>query len=442
MRYATVCSGIEACSAAWHPLGWQPVFFSEIEKFPSAVLAHHYPNTPNLGDMTKINGHEYRNTIDVFCGGTPCQSFSVAGLRGGLGDERGNLALTFCRLVDQIRPTWVIWENVPGVLSSNKGRDFGSILGALAHIGYGFAYRVLDAQYFGVPQRRRRVFVVGHIGGFWQPAAAVLFERGGLFGDSAPGASSGQKVTRNAGSGVDAGGWPKQVAPTLDKGFAEKYGQDNQHIDNGAGLFVPYAFRWQNNKDGIVPDTISATLRKESGTTDERSVAAYVMATGQANAEIRQGQSRALTCNHEAPIVFQPPICFTVRGGKEGGGKGYLGCENKSLTLTGVQHNYFIPKNPVHYVDGSYNPCTNVAGTLTKNPNHSLPATVQNSVVRRITPREAGRLQGFPDDYTAIYGEKTPDGPQYAAYGNSMAVPVMQWIGRRIQIVHDKISNL
>lgn len=393
MKYATVCSGIEACSAAWEPLGWHPVFFSEIEKFPSAVLAHHYPKTPNLGDMTKINGNEYRNTIDVFCGGTPCQSFSVAGLRGGLGDERGNLALTFCRLVDQIRPTWVVWENVPGVLSSNKGRDFGSILGALGELGYGFTYRVLDAQYFGVPQRRRRVFVVGHIGGFWQPAAAVLFESKGLLRDSTPGASSGQGITAYTKGGF---GEYREGVGTLTKSGG----------DHGGGSET-LVFQWKTS--GARNLGVSNT----SQTLDKSKI---------------------------------PAVCFTVRGGKEGGGKGYLGSEDKSLTLTGVQHNYFIPKPAVMFPgnwigrkpENGGNGCeaTTISPTLTK---MDIPG-VADSVVRRITPREAGRLQGFPDDYTAIYGEKTPDKPQYAAYGNSMAVPVMQWIGRRIELV-DKILN-
>jgi len=174
LRYGSVCSGIEAATVAWHPLGWQPQFFSEIEKFPCAVLNHHFPSVPNFGDMTKFM--EWPNVgIDLLVGGTPCQSFSLAGLRRGMVDPRGNLALVYLAILDKYRPRWCIWENVPGVLSSSGGRDFGSFLGALGQLGYSFAYRVLDAQYFGVPQRRRRVFVVGHLGD-WRSAAAVLFE--------------------------------------------------------------------------------------------------------------------------------------------------------------------------------------------------------------------------------------------------------------------------
>ena len=165
-----VCSGIEAASVAWHPLGWKAAFLSEIEKFPRAVLAHHYPGTPLHGDFTTISAGQYQ-PIDLLVGGTPCQSFSDAGLRGGLDDNRGNLALEYLRLADRLRPRWLAWENVPGVLSSNVGRDFGAILGGMVELGYGFAYRVLDAQFFGVAQGRRRVFVVGHLGD-WRRAAS------------------------------------------------------------------------------------------------------------------------------------------------------------------------------------------------------------------------------------------------------------------------------
>lgn len=311
MRYATVCSGIEAPSVAWDSLGWKPVFFSEIEKFPSQVLNHHYPNTPNLGDMNQIDGTKYNGSVDLICGGTPCQSFSVAGLRKGMSDPRGNLALVFLRLVDQIRPTWVVWENVPGVLSSNKGRDFGSFVGGLGQLGYGWTYRVLDAQYFGVPQRRRRVFVVGHIGGDWKRAAEVLFEQGGGTGHFAPGRKKRERI---AGS-VEAG---------------------------------TSTYRWQNDKDGLVNDAGGVMIFDPN------------QITSKTNRSIPTPE----LC-HTMPASEQPPTLY--------GGHG----------------------------------------------------------VRRITPVEAERLQGFPDNYTKI-NDKTADGPRYKALGNSMAVPVMRWIGERI----------
>lgn len=204
MKYLSLCSGIEAATVAWEPLGFEPVAFSEIEPFPSAVLAHHYPHVPNWGDMTKYKEWPDAN-VDVLVGGTPCQSFSVAGLRKGLDDPRGNLMLTFGAIADKYRPSWLVWENVPGVLSSNGGRDFGTFLGMLGQLGYGFAYRVLDAQYVrtqrhsrAVPQRRRRVFVAGYLGD-WRRAAAILFERESLSGNSPPSRKAGQAVTAVTG---------------------------------------------------------------------------------------------------------------------------------------------------------------------------------------------------------------------------------------------------
>ena len=191
MKFLSVCSGIEAASVAWHDLGFECVGVSEIDKFPSEVLKHHYPSVPNLGDMTKYK--EWNNDLapDLLVGGTPCQSFSVAGLRKGMDDPRGNLALTYVGIAEKYQPQWFIWENVPGVLSSSGGKDFSSFLSAMADIGYGIAYRVLDAQFFGVPQRRRRVFVVGYLGD-WRPAVSVLFEPSSVFGHTPKGRKKGK----------------------------------------------------------------------------------------------------------------------------------------------------------------------------------------------------------------------------------------------------------
>ncbi len=197
MKYLSVCSGIEAATVAWHRLGWEPVGFSEIEPFPSAVLAHHYPHVPNFGDMTKFQEWPLdAGAIDLLVGGTPCQSFSVAGLRQGLRDPRGNLMLTYLAIAARLRPRWVVWENVPGVLSSNGGRDFGSFLGGLAELGYGISYRVLDAQWCrthghprAVPQRRRRVFVVGCLGDETAAATVLLKQQSVLRNSKTRGAA-------------------------------------------------------------------------------------------------------------------------------------------------------------------------------------------------------------------------------------------------------------
>ena len=376
MRYGSVCSGVEAATVAWHPLGWQAQWFSEIEKFPSAVLQHHYPDTPNHGDMTAFK--EWPNDpIDVLVGGTPCQSFSVAGLRKGLSDPRGNLMLTYLAIAAQYQPKWLVWENVPGVLSSNRGRDFGTFLGALAELGYGFAYRVLDAQYFGVAQRRRRVFVVGYLGD-WKRAAAVLFERESLSGHPAPSRKTREKVAGTIAASSFTGGpsgkpkgaavnhfvptWPAKVASTLNAAFAEKQGLEDQHINGGAPLFVPQS-------------------------------------TG--------------------PLTA-------------GMGKGPRGTE-------GVESNHVIAFGAQNSAQQGDSVSEHVTPTLDKS---KTPAVAQASAVRRLTPTECERLQGFPDDYTQIPyrnkpAESCPDGPRYKAMGNSMAVPVMRWIGERINMVEN-----
>lgn len=212
MKYATLCSGIGAPETAWKSLGWECAFNSEIEPFPCAVLKHHYPETPNVGDMTKYKEWKHEGTVDLICAGTPCQAFSVAGLRKGLDDPRGNLTLVFLGVLKQYRPRWLVWENVPGVLSIDNGKVFGTFLGGLAELGYGFAYRVLDAQYVrvesharAVPQRRRRVFVVGYFGD-WRPAAAVLFEQESLCRNTPPSRKAWEGTAADVGEGVEGSG--------------------------------------------------------------------------------------------------------------------------------------------------------------------------------------------------------------------------------------------
>lgn len=196
MTYASVCAGIEAATVAWEPLGWKPLWFSEIEKFPCEVLAHHYPSVPNLGDMTKLYAHPIaqKTRIDLLVGGTPCPSFSQAGDRRGVDDIRGRLAFEYLKVVEFTQPRWFVFENVPGMLTVNGGRAFRQFITQVQKLRYGFAYRVLDAQYFGVPQRRRRVFVVGHAGGDWRRATAALFEPESMLGDTASCESAGQNA--------------------------------------------------------------------------------------------------------------------------------------------------------------------------------------------------------------------------------------------------------
>lgn len=398
IRYGSVCSGIEAATVAWHPLGWEPAFFSEIEPAPRSVLAHHYPDVPCHGDFTTIGSDDY-GSIDLLVGGTPCQSFSIAGLRGGLGDDRGNLALEFLRLAQRTRPKWLVWENVPGVLSSNGGRDFGSILGGMVECGYGFAYRVLDAQYFGVAQRRRRVFVVGCLRDS-ASAAAVLFERHSLQGNSPPRREKRKDVagtiTRSAFSG-GAGGRPEGAA-------------GNHFIPDVAGTMISRAQSggFSNSADHAAasyiipwPAEIAPTLNAHFG--DKMGLENQHIAGGGACLSLAKCLTTGVGQRYDPETETLIPT--------HGGGFDVT----PTLTSNGDAHSGFRDE-------------------------HGL--IPDSTAVRRLTPRECERLQGFPDDYTLVPHRNKPmsDGPRYKALGNSMAVPVMRWIGDRIQMVNEMMA--
>ena len=468
--YLSVCSGIEAASVAWHSLGWTPLAFSEIEPFPRAVLAHHYPDVPIHGDFTKLRDLDFIVDADVLVGGTPCQAFSVAGLRNSLADDRGNLSLEYVRLADAIdtlrlsagrKPAVILWENVPGVLSV-KDNAFGCFLAALAGDVAPYvpprgkwtdagvvagpqrtvAWRILDAQYFGLAQRRRRVFVVASAREGFDPAA-VLLELEGVRRDTPP--------SREAG----------QVAPTIPS-----------RSTAGGGLGTDF------DCDGGV----------------------ITLAHGQGGAEVARERRTTLTCIHEAPIAAIP-IAHTLKGegfdaSEDGTGRG--------TPLVPVGFSYKDSGNdatadlsPTLRALGAYDangggqmavayPLQEVGkrtGTSTTDPRagigigqngdamYTLQAGAQHGVaiagaickdsfsgglggrpegaaaghfipaamaVRRLTPVECERLQGFPDAYTMIPWRNKPaadcpDGPRYKALGNSMAVPCMRWIGARIR---------
>lgn len=306
MRYASVCSGVEAASLAWMPLGWEAVWFSEIEPFPCAVLKERVPDVPNIGDMTKIEGEKYHGTVDLLVGGTPCQGFSVAGKQGGLNDSRSALCLAYCEILKTMRPRWFVWENVPGVFSTNGGEDFRAFLRKIDEIGYSVAWRVLDAQYVrvdgfprAVPQRRRRVFVVGHLGGDWRYPASVLFEPGCLPGGTPPRRVKGAGVARSL---------------TASTGGAS--GKEQQHtFIRGDGR--PLNALGVDGYNGVISGQVSATVdihcKNANGPT-------LVMANGQANSEVSEAFLPTLTCDHESPI-----ICAGFSGGQgaKAGGIGY-----------------------------------------------------------------------------------------------------------------------
>jgi len=444
MIYGSVCSGVGAPELAWHGLGWRASFMSEIDKFPRAALQHHWPDVALHGDFTTIQDGDYE-PIDLLVGGTPCQSFSVAGLRGGMDDDRGNLALEYLRLAQRLRPKWLVWENVPGVLSSNEGRDFGSILGGMAELGYGWAYRILDAQYFGVPQRRRRVFVVGYLGD-WRRAAAVLFERHSLSGDPAPRREAGERIASTLGGSSQSGGFRTtdpdnsgafipEVSPALKSRDYKGASSDGDGDGDGAPLIPEVAdpitaheqrtythegtnFRLRNviafsgKDDGHDAGGISPTLRGMSEVDGNANAGGQVAV---AIAENQRGEVREMD---------------TVSSLNEGGGKPGQGYPAVAFTASdqsnaaGWERNYYPTLNAQVPNDSS-----NIQQGIR-----------QDMVVRRLTPRECERLQGFPDDYTLIpyRNGMSKDGPRYKALGNAMAVPVVRWIGERIQMVTEQ----
>ena len=571
-----MCSGIEAASVAWHSLGWTPVGFSEIEPFPCAVLAHHFPKVTNYGDMSKFRDWSIRaGDIDLLVGGTPCQSFSVAGLRQGLKDPRGNLMLTFLAIAEHLKPKWILWENVPGVLSSNGGRDFASFLGALGQLGYGFAYRVLDAQWCrthghprAVPQRRRRVFVVGCLGD-QRSAAKVLFEseslqrysakskatRQGTSADVEEGVGSGSEVVKHNASftsssfaqftecdnistlragGGDLGGGSESlivgpICAVMAKQVSNYIVQANQLIpcwwdgENTASTLTKSnasgAQRMpdKDNFGAVLQPVIFTKAKRAQSTTDNETWVEGVVAPTQNAFDV--GDVRATTAilfeNHpndsrvtgphdvapscvsrygtgggNVPLVIPIQDSRVIEKNQNGIGVGNETSPAYTIDQTGAQavaiaipimpqamqaEGWRVGKenqdgrgnglgvgkdgDPCPTLDRSAVPAVAVVGQVdwrtANNDQGQVSQTLKTDLahqsgpclavaptmqVRRLTPKECERLQGFPDGWTAIPWKKKsaddcPDGPRYKALGNSMAVNCMEWIGERINAI-------
>lgn len=484
LRYLSVCSGIEAATVAWHPLGFEAAGFSEIDPFARAVLSHHYPDVPLFGDFTTLTENDYE-AIDLLVGGTPCQSFSIAGLRKGFADDRGNLALGFIRLAQSAKPRWVVWENVPGVLSIDGGRTFGTFLGALAECGYGFAYRILDAQYFGVPQRRRRVFVIGYLGD-WRPAAAVLFERESLQRDITPSRQTRQEVAGTFKSRASSGGWgadvdlassgymrpvagtlgartclsrgaqdadcghliartlmgasakhdaeletyvvdkqqwPADVACTLNAQYGDKMGLEDQHALAGAPLFVPAR-------------AYNVTYCDANGRRKDRPNGGMYVSETEQSKTVTAGGDRSTYIAFEPGSIARnagprhlTETCSTLRAD--------MG-DNQPAILYPLDLRNAL-RDPDKIDDVNRQGCgigENGAPSPTLSAAYT-PGVISPMAVRRLTPRECERLQGFPDDYTLIpyRGRPAADGPRYKALGNSMHTGTMRWLGERIKKV-------
>lgn len=542
-RYVSIFSGVEAASLAWEPLGWEPVAFSEIEPFPCAVLAERRPDVPNLGDITKIDWkEEIDGAIDLVVGGSPCQSFSVAGKREGLKGASG-LMFEYIRCVQELRPRWFLWENVPGALTSEDGGAFGQLLSEMDELGYSLAWRVLDAQFFGVAQRRRRLFLVGHLGA--QSPAEVLFEPDCLSGNPQSSREKRKELARRAGRSAACAGFKYSAAPRANTiGYAEE-----QANTLTADWHAPAVFPLPRTALSQYGTEIAGclTARGDSSPCADRGQNIVCMTGTQAHCHISDEIAGCLTAHmgkDDAPVVvngsdLQTYVCETAHSGSNGLGVGELDIFPTLDTSSGPavwarENNAQVPfgfaqntRNEVRVVgDGTVcgalaaNPgmkqttfvCTHgtypineqiatrdkklgrgtglgvgadgdPAFTLLANHPHMVAAEsgsdpiamgdlnshtaicrniyptlkcggdgamvaseigkVSNGsnpmLVRRLTPLECERLQGFPDGHTLIAwkgksAEECPDGPRYKAIGNSMAVPVMRWIGKRIAL--------
>lgn len=593
-RFISICSGIEAASVAFKPLGWKAVAFSEIEPAPCSVLAHHYPDVPNHGDMTKFKewphyGKDGSEPIDLVCGGTPCQAFSVAGLREGLNDPRGNLSLTFLAIVDKYRPEWVLFENVPGILSSathvspdprppeidldggdgpgdgeevvvfdeyeaDESHAFSCFLAGLSELGYGVAYRVIDAQYVrvdgfdrAVPQRRRRVFVVGYLGD-WRRAAAVLLEPESMSGNPPPSRKAGQKPAptlsaRTQGGGglgtdfeLDGGlvpfGGNNTSGPIEVATAVNAHGGPHGRMDFESETFVATFDRQSSGEygndpiastvsardykspsdlvvHGEVADTLTSNGDAHSGFPEAAGLVASTIAPAitrnpYGDNESREGLLVAHTLKGEGfdasedgtgrgtPIV---PVSVAIRGREDGGTiemgddvahalRASQGGGDKPHVLAPVGYNITPSNSNKDYNarEAQYAQAVTTqggapsarggdvlvhaiqAGALRENPSSGpdgvgvqadvaytlearaeVQAVQSDWAVRRLTPVECARLQGFPDDYLSQVihnGKPLADGPMYKGLGNSWPVNSVRWIGRRIQMVEDIAAEL
>ncbi|WMR67778.1 DNA cytosine methyltransferase [Pseudomonas aeruginosa] len=566
ISYGSVCSGIEAASVAWHMLGFRASWFAEIEPFPSAVLAHRWPAVKNLGDMTRISSKVLAGMIDapdILVGGTPCQAFSVAGMREGLSDPRGALTIKYVELanaVDHVRnargddETVVIWENVPGVLSS-KDNAFGCFLGALvgeseelqppggkwkdAGCVYGpkrtAAWRVLDAQYFGLAQRRRRVFVIASARAGFDPCE-VLFEREGMRRDTPPRRGEGQDIAGHAPFGtalqcgcgylfdLSLGQWgcpncegDEGPAVEVMTGVPAFGGENQSRSLFQAGALTAHGVRNDFASETFcVAPAVAGTLQangKAAGSAKQQDAESGLLVVhgtqdpdvvqdcahtlgrnhGQENAVFDPNQITSVTNRsqptpglcHTLPASSQPPIAFsckdygadagevapTLRAMGHGDSHANAGGQvaiaypllevgkrtGRSTSDPRAGLGVGAESDPMFTLQASAQHGVCVTGDIT----HTLkaegfdasedgtgrgqPITPEAAGVRRLTPRECERLQGFPDDYTLIPwrgkpATECPDGPRYKAIGNSKAVPVVRWIGRRLKAHLEKLS--
>lgn len=380
MKVGSLFSGVGGFDMGLEAAGMRVAWQVEIDPQARAVLRKHWPDVDLHEDVRDVGRHNLE-PVDLICGGFPCQDLSVAGRRAGLAGERSGLFYEFMRVVAELAPRWVLVENVPGLLSSNGGRDMGAVLGTLAELGYGYAYRVLDLQHFGVPQRRRRVFIVGHLGGFCPPE--ILFESESVPGHSPPG--------REAGEGVAA--LPASGAGTARTG--------NERTEADLIIAATVTAKWANGTGGPAGDDVL------------HFVAHTLHGEGHDASEDGTGRGTPLVAvPHHASHPNgggQVAVAFQERGRPDGRSLEYQPDVAYALTAPN---------------DGGRGQERNILDTA--------------AIPRRLTPRECERLMGWPDDWTR-YGVtddgrevEMADSPRYRMCGNGVGAPVAEWIGRRI----------
>lgn len=435
-RYVSIFSGVEAATLAWEPLGWEPVAFSEIEPFPCAVLAERWPDVPNLGDITKIDWKDnIDGAIDLVVGGSPCQSFSVAGKREGLKGASG-LMFEYIRCVQELRPRWFLWENVPGALTSEDGGAFGQLLSEMDELGYSLAWRVLDAQFFGVAQRRRRLFLVGHLGA--ESPAEVLFEPDCLSGNPQSSREKRKELASRAGRSAACAGFKYSAAPRANTiGYAEE-----QANTLTADWHAPAVLPLKRNMIGRADSADRQGMAMSQYGTE---IAGCLTARGDSSPCADRGQNIVCMTGTQAHCHISDEIagCLTAHMGKDDAPVVVGGSNLQTYVCAGgtypineqiATRDEKLGRGTGRGVSADGNPAMVASEIADKS------ARVNPMLVRRLTPLECERLQGFPDGHTLIAwkgkpAEECPDGPRYKAIGNSMAVPVMRWIGRRIAAV-------
>lgn len=307
MRYLSIFSGIEAASVAWGPLGWEPVCFAELDEFPSAVLAERYPEVPNVGDVTKMNWKKYRNKVDLVVGGSPCQSFSIAGKREGLQGESG-LMFEYIRAVREVRPRWFLWENVPGALSSENGEAFRQLLSEMDKLGYGLAWRVLDAQFFGVAQRRRRLFLVGRLGAC--PPVEVLIEPESMRGDLESSAEKRASLAEEAGRSPRSAGFKYNAGSSANSLGYEVESSNTLTTDWHAPAVLGFA---QNSRDEVRVQgdgTLAGSLSAQPGMKQTTYVCETAHTSSNGLGVYETSLMTTLDTNNSAAVAVDSVICM------------------------------------------------------------------------------------------------------------------------------------